>query len=517
MIEHGKQERPTLEGDAALNLWCQGRDAWNSWISANPRCDIRFDGVDFSDKRHGDGVLRFAGYKFGRGTVSFIGTKFGKGGVSFKGAKFGKGDFHFMEATFCKGNIDFSDASFGNGDVNFFNTDFGNGDLDFSRVSFGKGNVRFSKARFGEGNVSFLNANFGGGNIDFYRAVFSGPAATFSQATFGKGRLDFSYATFGKGVVDFSMATFDDSYLNFFLTSFGDGVVNFSESDLGDGTCNFFGSNFDNTKIHFDWAKLANFIFQPKVVGSGVFSAEGLSVGRTAELVLPRSATALKSFNLQSASFDGPLTLKGNLETVPDLRGTKSSHQVELSRLNIKLCRIPMARNWFEKFLAVAEDHEDAARLRRLKEIAETNKDHQAALRFSADENRARRWIETSWLGSVLDVAFSGFSDYGQNILRPSLWLGTVFLISTGLYKALAAATFAAFWKCPGWGQSLLLSLSNSLPFLPQSRDLREDALDALYPGDPSFCVDALMIGQGVFSFAFLFLIGLGLRNRFRL
>tara|TARA_R110000744_G_scaffold378387_1_gene494446 strand:+ start:124 stop:309 length:186 start_codon:yes stop_codon:yes gene_type:complete len=61
------------------------------------------------------------------------------------------------------------------------------------------------------------------------------------------------------------------------------------------------------------------------------------------------------------------------------------------------------------------------------------------------------------------------------------------------------------------------LSVSNSLPFLPQSRDLRTDALKALYPGDPGFWIDALMIGQGVFSFVFLFLIGLGLRNRFRL
>lgn len=88
---------------------------------------------------------------------------------------------------------------------------------------------------------------------------------------------------------------------------------------------------------------------------------------------------------------------------------------------------------------------------------------------------------------------------------------------SMGAYKAIAATTFAAWWRGPGWGQSLLLSVSNSLPFLPQSRDLRTDALKALYPGDPGFWIDALMIGQGVFSFVFLFLIGLGLRNRFRL
>jgi hypothetical protein len=68
------------------------------------------------------------------------------------------------------------------------------------------------------------------------------------------------------------------------------------------------------------------------------------------------------------------------------------------------------------------------------------------------------------------------------------------------------------------WVQAALLSASNSLPFLPQSRELRTGALQALYDTtDPSSFIDALMITQGVLSFIFLFLIGLGLRNRFRL
>ncbi|MAB33522.1 hypothetical protein BC440_00160 [Thalassospira sp. MIT1004] len=215
---------------------------------------------------------------------------------------------------------------------------------------------------------------------------------------------------------------------------------------------------------------------------------------------------------MYGASFGGALFVSGNFGIVPDLRATRCYHQVDLSGLKVKL---PRTFGWPPKLSRVAEDPEDGARLRRLKEIAETNKDHQAALRFSADENRAKRWIETSWFGSVLDMAFSFFSDYGQSILRPVLWLLAIFVDGTSIYLALATGTLAN-WRA-GLEQAALLSASNSLPFLPQSRDLREDALTALYGTDPSLCIDILMIAQGVLSFIFLFLIGLGLRNRFRL
>ena len=225
----------------------------------------------------------------------------------------------------------------------------------------------------------------------------------------------------------------------------------------------------------------------------------------------------MKSLKLQGASFNGPLTLQGNLSVVPDLRATRYTHQVELSDLKVKLPRISPKLGWPPKLSRVAQDPQDGPKLRRLKEIAETNKDHQAALRFSADENRAKRWIETSWFGSVLDMAFSFFSNYGQSILRPSFWLGVIFALSMYAYKAKQLPKLATDgWA--DWAQTALLSASNSLPFLPQSRELRTGALKALYDTtDPSSFIDALMITQGVLSFVFLFLIGLGLRNRFRL
>lgn len=490
MKEDIKSGKPKLEGESALRLWRKGREVWNAWVAQNPNMSISFSDIDFSNERDSEGNLSFAGYRFGDGNV------------------------YFSRATFGAGDVFFSSAGFGKGNVYFYGATFGEGDVNFYRATFG-GNVVFSGATIGDGNLVFSGTNFSDGSANFY------------GATFGKGNIDFYGATFKDGDVYFEDAIF------------GDLKINFRQSQM--------------RELHFS----------PTTIGSSRIQAEQLSIKGRAVFDLPSSATKLKSLNLHSASFDGPLTLKGDLSIIPDLRATRYSHQVDLSALSVKLRRTwqkPGRRSdqwrvktvsetgiisrlayqfarkkwinlrhfnklrrlwkrhfWPIKLSQVTEDPQDAAKLRRLKEIAETNKDHQAALRFSADENRAKRWIETSWFGSFLDMAFSAFSDYGQNILRPSLSLGVIFAVSMYVYKAKQIPKLVTDgWT--DWAQAFVLSASNSLPFLPQSRELRTGALQALYDTtDPSSFIDTIMITQGVLSFVFLFLIGLGLRNRFRL
>ncbi|WP_417829793.1 pentapeptide repeat-containing protein [Thalassospira sp.] len=498
MHEPNQQEqRKTLKGSDALKLWRQGRDAWNCWIDTNPTHDISFSGVDFSNEWTPTNTISFELFRFGDGKVDFSGTKFGDRPVTFSNSEFGKGD------------------------------------VSFTHARFGNGLTDFSMAIFSECNVSFLNSDFGRGNTHFVKTNFK--SADFAGAYFRDGDVNFSQARIES--IDLSGITCLAGDLLFRETSFfGEGEINLNES------------------------KIDRLLFQPETVGSTKIVGYGLTTEHRAVFEFPSSAGELKSLILMGASINGPLILSGNFNIVPDLLASRLSHQAELSSLKINLRRkwekpgrsghslnphqagyiarlirkIGRSRNikftilrsifsiwtkffWPIKLSPVAQDAEDAACLRRLKEIAETNKDHQAALRFSADENRARRWIETSWFGSILDMAFSGCSNYGQSILRPFVALILFSSISMGLYKKHALTTGSEWWTAPGWGQSFLLSISNSLPFLPQSRSLREDAIEVLYAKDPSLWVDAIMIGQGVLSFIFLFLIGLGLRNRFRL
>jgi len=477
MTENDQQEAKTLEGEAAVDLWRKGRKAWNSWIKQNPGWNISFAQVDFVAERDSDGKLSFSGYNFVDGSVIFADAKFGDGDVSFSDTIFGDRGVYFTLAKFGNGTLSFNNAQFGNGGVSFEYTDFGNGTLQFFKTRFGNGDLTFREATFGKCTLIFSKGSFGNCNVNF------------SFAKFEDGRLQFQDITFGKGNIDFSSTTINN--LGFSSTTFDDNTLKFNNTNL--------------TKL----------IFKPQAIESSRIEASGLSIKRQAIFELPVSASTLEFFNLHGSSFDGPLTLSGNIGTVPDLRASRYTHQVDLSALEVKLRRTPQSRNWFKKLSAVAEHPEDAARLRRIKEIAEANKDHQAALRFSADENRAKRWRQTSKLGSILDIAFSALSNYGQSILRPFFGLFFFFCVFTSLY--LANSTEMSFEISTGWLQSMLLSASNSLPFLPQSRSVRDEAIKVLHCVSPSLWVNAIMIGQGILSFIFLFLIGLGLRNRFRL
>jgi len=455
MIETGrKQSKFVLKGVDALELWREGSSKWNQWIDDNPACDINFDGLSFHSERMRFGDISFAHYRFGNGNVSFTRTKFGDGPVDFSYAKFGNGDVGFVRAEFGRGGVNFSKSAFGTGNVVFTNTSFGNGNINFSQAQFGSGNFQFSESNVGDGFVDFYRTDFGNGDV------------TFFSSKFGKG------------------------HINFLETIFGEGHLVLNQS------------------------KFSDFYFRPASTKLKTIKAKGVQIDGLAVFTFPEENQALEMLNLGGASFRGPLDIDGDLGFIPDLRASSSPHQVELSSLTVKLRRIP-SNSTFKRLSLKVQEFEDAARLRRLKEIAENNRDHRAALRFSADENRARRWIETSWSASILDISFSAFSDYGQNILRPLISLILLTLTSIGLYKAFSTAEMLT--RGNSWGHATTLAASNSLPFLPQSRSLRDDAIEVLYSNDPSLLVDAIMVGQGALSFIFLFLIGLGLRNRFRL
>jgi len=433
-----EEQRASLAGEEALDIWRQGKDAWNAWIDEHPNVDIDFSGVDFrKERKKGSGAISFAGFRFGEGRVSF------------------------------------SRARFGDGDVWFLDTNFGNGDVSFDRVSFGDGKVSFDHASFGKGDILFIRANFGDGDVSFFRT------------TFGEGSVSFYAANFGNGVVTFFRASFE----------YGD--IWFNRARFGNG-------RFDLLLSH---SKVENW-FLEEVTFLGAVDIN-LSVG----------TDALKKLSLRGTRFDSVLYLIGQFACIPDLRLSKVSHHVDFSTLGVTL-RWKPGPGW-RRLAWRAEDKEDGPRLRRLKEVAEGARDHAAALRFAALENRANRWIRMGRLASMLDLAFSVTSDYGRSIARPTAWL-------LGL---LALATGTLFWfsspDLPSWNwgdqldrayDSVVLAATQAFAFLPPVKEVAAAANARLFGVDsiPRWA-GMLALGHSLASFIFLFLIGLGLRNRFRL
>jgi len=173
-------------------------------------------------------------------------------------------------------------------------------------------------------------------------------------------------------------------------------------------------------------------------------------------------------------------------------------------------------------WLGKAKDSHDIARLRRLKQIAEGNKFHEQALRIKADEMRAKRGHETTFsTGLVFDLLFDWMACYGQSIVRPMI----ILMIITGLFGGIYYSKIPACAAKDSQKEEIILASSLAaaqvFPFVPNSRDLRRQSVNELYAcsteDKPSYNPYLLIEIQSVLSFVCLFMIGLGLRHRFRI
>jgi hypothetical protein len=301
-------------------------------------------------------------------------------------------------------------------------------------------------------DVSFRGVDFSQHRVD--------DNISFYEFKFPTGNVDFFGASFGEGDVDFHKANFGNGDVNFFNTVFGAGPVSFSDASFGDGDVSFH-----------------NAIFSGNVFFNNL-----------------QHCNKVKLFSFRNVSFAKSFTIAGDFGCVVDMVGTKTIHHVELSGLKCQL-----RRNDFCWISTDAIDNHDAVRLRRLKVLAEQNKHHEAALRFHADEMRAERWHKTKGPAACLDVLFDILSNYGQSIWRPVVGLGALIILSPFAAEVLAKAGEIIV----SWGidkAALKTAIQNSLPFLPASRST-SSLLSTLH-----------QLG----AFVFIFLIGLGLRNRFR-
>lgn len=326
-------------------------------------------------------------------------------------------------------------------------------------------------------------------------------------------------ATIDFSKVDFTACLEPTTPLNFKDYRFGNGDVTFNYATFG-GDVSFKGAKFGTGKLSFGAVQYhETIVFAPSKLLSSSFIFLAVQASRATLIEFPDNCIELTNIDFRGAAFDGPLFVRGAVPGIPDLRGTKTAHHVDISALKVTLRRDWPGWHWPFRLSKVTNNSEDAARLRRLKEIAEANKDHQAALRFAADENRAKRWIETSWWGSVLDMAFSGFSNYGQSILRPSVALSLLIPLFALVYMSFSPLDLRGNFSPSQFTEhGLALSLSNTVPFLPPMVTTRTDTVDLLFPADnPGILVHAAMAAQSLLSLVFVFLIGLGLRNRFRL
>ena len=231
----------------------------------------------------------------------------------------------------------------------------------------------------------------------------------------------------------------------------------------------------------------------------------------------------IKSFSFKYSSFDGPLAISSQ-ETFPcliDLTNTKTSHHVSLAGVNCALprkthrvSRLFPNGDWFTQKTII--DKEDIERARRLKKLAEDNKDHDKAKDFFVMELQAKRKFGRNPYTFLIypEFLYEKLSNYGRSIRLPLDRFLDVMVFFMGIYWGIS-------YNIDNWFKAFIFSAAQMLAFIPSSRDARTS-------GKELFCQNIdkcqipdwmyiLTFTQSLIALILLFLLGLGMRHKFRI
>ncbi len=538
-----EKDKVVLEGQEAIDLYRQGKDAWNAWVKANPVADVDFSfhTFDSDDEVNGKKTIDFSNFLFPRGNVNFLNTTFIAEKIHFKRTIFNGGFVDFSGANFGSGEVNFSGANFGDGDTHFIETKFygendlkpklGNGGKYFIETKFCKkhSNVFFTNAKFGDGIVHFDRAEFGDGNLFFMDANFNSKAVWFKDADFGEGdKVDFMKTNFGSSDVNFENTNFSKiSQVNFKETIFCNSVIVFHFCKFGGAAVSFKDAKFMKCEVsyehaHFDCrnTEFNNACFEEGTLGFGYSSFENTNAHFNNVKFLN------KHTSFYGCYFGKVLAIEGcTFNSIPDFISIKISHHVAISNIDVtfpKTMRIELPNTESEKTLCkYYPNKRDVIKLRRLKQLAGDAKDHRLELNFFAEELRAKRYHEVKGFRLIPNYLYGWLSDFGRSLARPFLWLVVfIFLLFPFVYMQ-------ASCKDPSYFDTFKFSFSQSIPLIPISKTLNKDGKNALFNKkdvkgkkdiyDIPLVVYGASIFQNISSTVFIALFLLALRNRFKM
>ena len=316
------------------------------------------------------------------------------------------------------------------------------------------------------------------GHAFFRSATFSG-VASFQRATFS-GYADFKSATFSV-YADFESATF--SGVAAFQSAALSGYADFQSATLSD-------------YADFQSATFSDYTSFRRAAFSGYAAFQ--------------SATFLGAVRFQNAKFRSSVIFKAvTFKTEPPQFYETELHE-DTNWAGVDWPDVP-------KDPDAAYDHRRA--YERLRLMMDGQKKFQDEHRFLTRGFRCQE-VEDGCPKNLVSKFFRGTSDYGGSMRWPAVWLA-------GTLLAGLALMMTRFWwagACPAdlggpavegcWWSSLALSFSNTFGFLGLGRVLLSDELKAL---DEFPWLEVLAGAQFFLGPLFLFLFGLGLRNRFRM
>lgn len=434
--------------------------------------------------------------------------------TNFSFAKFGNG-VNFYSATFDE-LADFTSATFGSS-VLFTFTTFSNV-ADFTSATFGFW-VRFTSAIFGVFAI-FKSARFGSAAI-FTSTTFGG-RADFTSTTFSNG-ADFCSTTFDYGT-DFISTTFGDN-ANFYSATFGNNTL-FTSAKFGEFACfisTTFGDNTDFTKAIFSNTEKRN--------GVTMFEHSNFKDINFSEAKFDGDSSFRHAKFTQDADFSDAVFTK-----VPKFAGCEVDGVLKFT--NAKWPELAShAKNYDKNSKYFANLSIDYSQIKRkMEEI----KLHNYELFFHGKELEAKIYDKTTpsltrlAFLTRLDYRFYRFtSNFGQSIIRPFFGLLLCIVFFTICYLSIFAKDYsnvcdnnlgcelASNWvENDSFTKAFYAVLHNSVPLIPNDSAISKIILGLKEGKDTDFnlmAYSSIRFLNVLFSTIFLFLIGLGIRNRFRM
>ncbi|CAM3321865.1 pentapeptide repeat-containing protein [Thalassospira profundimaris] len=402
--------------------------------------------------------------------------------------------------------------------------------------------VHFSGAQFAS-NCSFQGATFNG-RVEFRKAYF-GKVAIFDNSTF-RGFCDFGSAEFEEGA-RFKNAVFEE--ISFFRSTKFRWYSEFTNTEFRAGI-SFDEAQFSK-EVRFNltqFEKPASFrssVFKDEVWFQGsqfkkacnfedaTFDGTALfSNARFKEEASFENVNFLNPTSFENSIFDGPASFRYSeigrkldlnqtyFTEVPDFRQTHCEEAPLLDNVKIdqRIAEIPAISN--------GENFSVTAKYRALKRLAIQGHDHKHEVEFFAEELKSRRLMiytpcDPNWWLSFL---FDELSDYGRSIVRPLMyWIGVVMLsavhyiaMATPLDIVRAEKCFAGAGSQVNTAYQLAFAKGLLVPGLAD-RTIVTQAYDCLFgdiiPGSATVVASI----QTLLSAILLFLLLLGIRNRFKL
>jgi hypothetical protein len=448
------------------------------------------ENYDFSFT-HFDRPVAFAGFLFSEQIAKFESANF-SGRADFRSTRFNAASFDsatfstassfesatfpgytgFHSATFAE-SASFKLATFGQ-NISFRKAKF-SGFTTFERATFSK-EARFDTATFSD-YTSFAFVKFKG-RAEFAVAKFS-RYATFEEATFSQ-QTNFESARFAS--LSFESATFD------WLTMFT------SAKFSGDANFNSVAFNSDAVFSLAKFSGLASFV-SATFRYYAAFHYTNFKYGASFY-----SATFLGDAGLGNAKFGGATSFSKTRfrYAVPDFRGAYLHEATEWHG-----ARWPWPPNGREAAQSQVYAYE------RLKLEMERLKKHEDEQKFFRMELRARRrllWVSPfDWF---LNWVYQWSSDYGNSFMLPLFWLFVVFTAGTAVF---ARAPLYCGAPMP-IKLAAKLSFFNIFAFLPDRREVVTSMGSCL-----SNTTQAVSAAQSLLGLVLVFLLGLAVRNRFRM